>query len=622
MDQRAATRSKVEGRGRHGGGSWRYGCCRLVANAVETSASELLRDNLTVVHSRNNTPLPLPASLVFAAPDTLLLLAAAASIQSQANSFVVHTKKLCGKERLVTTSMSLFGSNSQGGTGGGGLFGSSTTQASNTGGGGGGLFGSNTNQQGGSAGVGLFGSHANQQSGNTGGSLFGANATQQNGNAGGGWFGSSTQQNQQNPAVGTTGGLFGGGSTNQSGGGRGLFGTNTAPNQQATASASIFGSNTNQQRSGTSSLFGDGQNATNTQQQNTGSSLGGGSSMFGGQNQQPQNSMSGGGLTTPNSQGQQQQQTSSIFNPQVVSVGNFGHTMTAAQLQRLQYSGLATAPNEKRVAEQIKTVAEKWNPDNPPNTPVTTVLKTYLYNAVPKEYAPFFYPNTEQGEDDKSWEEALSQKPEPPKVDGQEVSTLAYVPILCKGFKALGDRVETQAKIIQEMRARLHEMNNSLSAVMDAHQQRITVKIASTKRQHQVLSQRCLRLAVKVQVLRNRGFALDAAEENLRKTLISLEKQAMDPGFVGREDEIWARLVALRERARWLEEEGKRVSAQLDEQNRQGIGADGRSGVPEDVLVKTRKILKDYDNQLAHLNRELDDVKKEFREWEEMQRRR
>lgn len=279
-------------------------------------------------------------------------------------------------------------------------------------------------------------------------------------------------------------------------------------------------------------------------------------------------------------------------------------------------SGYSTVPNEKKVADQIRVLTSKWNPQDE-----NTILKAYLYNAVDKSYAPFFYPDARTGEDERSWEEALSQRPTMPKVEGAEATALAFVPVLCRGFKALGDRVETQARSVLEMRNRLHEMNNSLSAVMDKHQQTITVKLENAKRQHQVLSQRCLQLAVKVQVLRNRGYALDAAEEGLRRSLINLSSQVQDTGLSGREDEIWARMVALRERTRWLEEEGKRVAAQVDEQHRQG-GNGGQSGaIPEDVLLMTRKILKDYDGQLVHLNKELEEVKREYAQWQSAQRR-
>ncbi|USW50155.1 Putative nucleoporin Nup54/Nup57/Nup44, nucleoporin Nup54, alpha-helical domain-containing protein [Septoria linicola] len=492
--------------------------------------------------------------------------------------------------------MSLFG--------GGGLFGSTANNTATTTGntGGGGLFGSNAAASTNTAGRGLFGNTTNNTNQSTGGGLFGnANTTQnQTSNTGGGLFGSTTANNNTNAG---TSSLFGGGNTTTNHTSS-LFGGGATQNQQQ---------NNNNNNNNTSSLF---------------ASTGGG--LFGANtNQQPQNASSAFGQNQPQ---QQQQQAplsnASMFNPQTVSVGGLGHTMTNAQLQRLQFSGAVTTPNEKKISDQIETVANKWDPNQreDPNSNTnprrTTVLQTYLYNAVPKEYAPFFYPDFNRGEDEKSWEEALSQKPELPKVDGKEVSGLAYVPILVVGFKALGDRVETQAKIVQEMRSRLHEMNNSLTAVMDAHQQRITVKIAAAKHQHQVLSQRCLRLAVKVQVLRNRGYALDAQEEGLRKTLLSLERQVTDPSFIGREDEIWARMVALRERARWLEEEGRRVAAQVDSQNQQGQNAATSTGIPEDVLAKTRKILKDYDGQLQHLNKELEEVKKEYAAWEEIKGRR
>ncbi|KAK4631812.1 Nucleoporin NUP57 [Fulvia fulva] len=536
---------------------------------------------------------------------------------------------------------SLFGgatanNNQQGGTG---LFGSATnTNAGNTGAS---LFGSSTAQNN-SGGGGLFDNADNNtqnqnQGGNTGGGLFNnSNGLNQTGNTGG-LFGSSTVQNQNQNQTGNTGpfgtsttqnkpatGLFGSAATtNKTTGGGGLFGASTTQNQNQTAqnnAGGLFGARPNTGVGG--GMF----NHTNENQNQNQNQSGGLSSIFGNtQQNNTQNQNAGGSLfgAAPLIQSQQQQQqnlSGSMWHQPTVQVGHSGHTMSSVQLQKLQMGGVSQ-PNEKSIKDQITTVWKKWNPDGDGQNPATTTLKTYLYNAVPKEYAPFFYPNVSLGEDEQSWEEALSQKPDPPKVDGQEVATLAYVPIMCKGFEAMGRRVETQAKIVEEMRVRLHEMNNSLSAVMDAHQQRMTVRIETAKKQHQVLSQRCLRLAVKVQVLRNRGYALDAAEEGLRKTLIALEKRVMDPGSAGREDEIWARMVTLRERTSWLEEEGKRVTAQVDQQTRQGQNPKA-NGVPESVLAKTKEILKDYDEQLQHLNKELEDVKNEYAEWDASQRRR
>lgn len=156
-----------------------------------------------------------------------------------------------------------------------------------------------------------------------------------------------------------------------------------------------------------------------------------------------------------------------------------------------------------------------------------------------------------------------------------------------------------------------------MNAIMAKHQQSLTLRLANTQRAHTALSQRTLRLAVKVQVLRSRGFALDAAEETLRKSLLALEKQTFDGSFVAREEEIWARMVQLRERSRWLEEEGKRLSAETDAGGSGGSGgAASGKGVPEEVVVQTKRILRDYDGQIGHLAKELEAVKKEFEEWE------
>lgn len=158
-------------------------------------------------------------------------------------------------------------------------------------------------------------------------------------------------------------------------------------------------------------------------------------------------------------------------------------------------------------------------------------------------------------------------------------------------------------------------MNNSFAAIMAKHQQDISVRIETSKRQHAAIAQRTLRLAIKCQILRNRGYTLDATEENLRRNILDLNKQIHDPSFSSREEEIWARMVGLRERARWLEEEGKRVGAATAEAQRQ------EGSLPENVLQGANRILRDYDGQLAHLAKELEEVKKEYQEWESEKRR-
>ena len=148
----------------------------------------------------------------------------------------------------------------------------------------------------------------------------------------------------------------------------------------------------------------------------------------------------------------------------------------------------------------------------------------------------------------------------------------------------------------------------------ERHRQNLSVRLENARRQHAALAQRCLRLAVKAQVLRGKSFELEPAEEGLRRTLRALEERVADPGFEAREEAVWARMVALRERARWLEVEGERVGRVVEGQ---GGGSEGKGGVvPEYVVEKTKRILKDYDGQIVHLGKELEEVRREFEEWE------
>lgn len=352
---------------------------------------------------------------------------------------------------------------------------------------------------------------------------------------------------------------------------------------------SLFGNNnTNQQGGG---LFGASQQQQPAQ---------GGSSLFG----NPTANAPAQGSIFANQQQQQQQNSNPLAGSLSAGFGATTSGALGAQSQRelaqsrLDAAGLnSTARTDKSPKEAMTVLVSKWDPNDQ-----RTSLQKYLYNAVNPAYAPYYHPAP--GEDEREWETALSNKP---KGDADT----AYVPVQVRGFKALGERLELQAQVLNRLRVNLHEMNNSLAAIMAKHQQDISVRIETSKRQHAAIAQRTLRLAIKCQVLRNRGYALDSTEEVLRKNILDLHKQIKEPSFSSREEEIWARMVTLRERARWLEEEGKRVGAAAAEAQRQE-----RNSLPENVLQGANRILRDYDGQLVHLAKELEEVKKEFQEWE------
>lgn len=196
---------------------------------------------------------------------------------------------------------------------------------------------------------------------------------------------------------------------------------------------------------------------------------------------------------------------------------------------------------------QIMIVKDKWEATSR-NSP----FRTYLYNNVGEESAPFFQPG--QNDDENKWEEALKKRPGP-----------GYVPILVQGFWELGKRAQRQRDFLTMMQSRLHEINNALTELLSRHDLNISVKIAACRRKHKVLSQRCLALAAKTQLLRNRGYAMDQAEEELAKKLFQLERGVFDPSLNGRAEEIWARMLAIRENTKRLQHEVERTSEETNE---------------------------------------------------------
>ncbi|KAB2104710.1 hypothetical protein AG0111_0g6880 [Alternaria gaisen] len=426
------------------------------------------------------------------------------------------------------------------------------------------------------------------------GTLFGSTTA-----PAGGLFGQSQQQQPQQS------------NATQSGG---LFGSSTAPqnNNNNNNNNSLFGSTQPQQQNSGSSLFG--QPQQQQQQQNAGSSL------FGQPQQQQQQQNAGSSLFGQPQQQQQQQQQGQQQQP---NMGNslFGASLQPApvlnnvQAQSVQqqreglpqlrqssaqpFAGSAymIGHREKSVIEQIRILNNKWDPENP-----ECVFQYYFYNSVKPEEAPFYGPS--QGEDERKWEEALSKKPSP-----------GAIPVLARGFEQVGERIKQQAAAVTALRTRLHEINNSLSLLKDAHELTVASRITEAKRKHIVFTQRTLALATKVQILRNRGYVMDQPEEDLKKKLIELEKQTFDPVLGGRQEEIWARMSGVRERARILQEETEKLGKTIEQQQ------NGELLTDEDQKA-LEKLLKDYDRQLEHLKKWVDDTRDEYDEWETAQQSR
>jgi nuclear pore complex protein Nup54 len=198
----------------------------------------------------------------------------------------------------------------------------------------------------------------------------------------------------------------------------------------------------------------------------------------------------------------------------------------------------------------MSVLEKKWNPNEP-----DCAFQYYFYNQVKPEEAPFYGPQPH--EDERKWEEALSKKP-----------SAGAIPVLARGFEEIAARIQYQNLAVTGLQTRLHEINNALQVMKNSHELEIASRVSEARRKHIVFTQRTLALASKVQLLRNRGYAMDQAEEELKKKLVELERKTFDPVLSGRQEEIWARMSGVRERARILQEEteklGKTVQLEQD----------------------------------------------------------
>jgi nuclear pore complex protein Nup54 len=217
----------------------------------------------------------------------------------------------------------------------------------------------------------------------------------------------------------------------------------------------------------------------------------------------------------------------------------------------------------------MQSIYEKWDPSSP-----ACAFQYYFYNQVPEERAPFYAPGPE--EDGQKWEEALKKKPSP-----------GSIPVLAKGPLAVGRRLEVQAVCVRAVQTRLHEINETLNKLLQSHELQFSVRTQEARRKHIALSRRCLALASKVQVLRNRGYNLDSTEEKLRVKLLDLDKSAFDPMLSGRQEEIWARMSVLRERAQILKTEAEGLAKEASAASENPLDEESMKKVEKVCLAAT-----------------------------------
>lgn len=302
---------------------------------------------------------------------------------------------------------------------------------------------------------------------------------------------------------------------------------------------------------------------------------------------QPQTNLFGSSfLARPATQQQPQQQPQQQQQQQAAASSFLGASRVMLQNRSSLWEPGRESLSHKPVTDQMESIVAKWAPNNP-----NTAFKYYFYNHVGAERVPFFQPGP--GEDVREWEQAVHDRPDP-----------AYVPALASGFAAVSERLKVQAQVLAKYRNTLHSIDSSLDAILSQQDLQTSVRALNARRKHTILRQRCLALATKVQVLRNRGYSLDKDEDELKMKLEGLDQALTDPALSARTEELWSRLLLLRGYADTLRNEVERR------------GAEAQEGLGEEAEAKAKKILEDYDKQLQTLKTQVESIQKDFDEWQ------
>ncbi|KAI0475993.1 nucleoporin complex subunit 54-domain-containing protein [Xylariaceae sp. FL0804] len=298
---------------------------------------------------------------------------------------------------------------------------------------------------------------------------------------------------------------------------------------------------------------------------------------------QQQTGLFGGSLLGQSTQQQAQQQPAGA---------SLNASQALNQLKSSIWEPGRESTNHKPIDQQMDTMVNKWTPSHP-----DTSFKYYFYNRVDKSRIPFYQPGP--GEDPREWEQANHEKPKRPSKENED-----YVPVLATGFHSVFHRIQMQKNVLANYRQALHAINNSLDAILSQNDLQISVRAVNARRKHAILQQRCLALASKVQVLRNRGYTLDSHEDELKTKLESLDQGLSDPALSARTEELWSRLLLLRGYADTLRNEIDRRGSEVQE------------GIGEEVEAKAKKILEDYEKQLTTLKKQVESIDKDFKEWQ------
>lgn len=126
--------------------------------------------------------------------------------------------------------------------------------------------------------------------------------------------------------------------------------------------------------------------------------------------------------------------------------------------------------------------------------------------------------NPPKGVDERLWAQAKHENPDPSR----------FIPVPLVGFSALNERFKLQEKETEQHKMRLKVITDDVSA-LERHVLETKSKLEECRRKHIALSNRVLHLMISQEVVRKRGFPIQAEEDQLRARLEAIQTELSAP---------------------------------------------------------------------------------------------
>ena len=163
---------------------------------------------------------------------------------------------------------------------------------------------------------------------------------------------------------------------------------------------------------------------------------------------------------------------------------------------------------------------------------LNTFLNLVPLAAITRQELEEYLNNPPKGIDERLWAQAKHENPDPNR----------FIPVPLVGFAALNERFKLQERETEQHKMRLKIISDNVSS-LERHVSETKSKLDECRRKHISLSNRVLKIMINQEVMRKRGFPIQAEEDQLKSKLEAIQSELSAPTkFQGCLNELMSQL--------------------------------------------------------------------------------